>query len=291
MTPPPQTVVEVLKAGADYLAGKGVEQSRLACELLVSRLLKCKRLELYLKHNTSLSPGHMEAMRRGVKRVAGGEPVQYVLGETDFMGHTFKVDRRALIPRPETEVLVEQVLDCGLLWRNAKPVVVDVGTGTGCIVISIALEKPEGLYVGLDPDKGAIELACENAAAFGLQDKIAFAAAELSDFVDAETIDAIAANLPYIPTAEYEDLPVHIHDHEPRSALDGGPRGLSVIETVIQDAAIALKPGGHLFLEIGEKQGGAVTSLLKDSGFDKIAVKKDLADRDRVVWGVNQHYR
>lgn len=282
----PKTVVEMLKAATDYLAGKGIEQPRLACELLASRLLNCKRLELYLKFNSVLSEKKLEAMRRGVRRVAGGEPVQYVLGQTEFMGRTFKVDKRALIPRPETELLVEQVLQCDALWQKDKPVVADIGTGCGCVVISLALEKPGALYVGLDVSSEALELAHENTSAFDLEEKIAFAHAELSDFAEPESIDAIVANLPYVPTDEYEKLPVHIREHEPRVALDGGPDGLSLIEPAVQDAAIALKPGGFLFLEIGEKQGKTAKTLLNNSGFREVTIKKDLAERDRIIWGL-----
>jgi len=281
-----KTVLEVLETGAKYLAGKGVDQPRLVCELLAARLLKCKRLELYLRFNSALSERYLVAMRRGVKRVADGEPVQYVLGQTDFAGHTFKVDRRALIPRPETEVLVEQVIKCEQLWKNERPAIVDVGTGCGCVVISLAIEKPDALYVALDADENALELSRENATAFSLKGKIVFAAAELSDFAEPASLDAVVANLPYVPTAEYEKLPVHIREYEPRAALDGGPDGLSVLGPVVQDAGIALKPGGFLFLEIGENQGHAVSSLFNELGFKGVTIKRDLADRDRVVCGV-----
>lgn len=294
MTDSPKTVGEVLKAASDYLAGKGVEHPSLACELLASRLLNCKRLELSPKFNAVLSDKQLAAMRRGIKRVAIGEPVQYIIGQTDFFEHTFKVDRRALIPRPETEVLVEQVLQCEPLWdrggglpneEKKKTIIVDVGTGCGCIAISLAFKNPNALYVALDVSSEAIELARENAAALGVAKKIAFSNSELSDFVEPETIDAIVANLPYVPTTEYEKLPAHIREYEPRLALDGGPDGLSVIRLLVQDAGIALKPGGFLFLEIGEKQGEPVTTLLKNSGFKEIVIKKDLAGKDRVICG------
>jgi release factor glutamine methyltransferase len=285
MTDKPNTVAGIVDAAADYLSGKGVEEPRVAAELLLGRLLNCKRLELHLKSGQILNVKQLEAMRRGMKRVAGGEPVQYVLGEWDFMGHTFVVDRRALIPRPETEILVETVLKCEALWSRQKPVIVDVGAGSGCIVISLALAKPDALYLALDVSEEALELARENARALGLGEKIAFTNGELCDLVEPASLDAIVANLPYIPTAEYEKLPVHIRSHEPRVALDGGPTGLAVIEIVVQDAAIALKPGGRLFLEIGCDQAAAVTALLKGAGFDAIETVKDLAGRDRVVRG------
>jgi release factor glutamine methyltransferase len=287
MTPSePKTVKAVLEAGAAYLAAKGIGQDpRHVTELLLARLLRCKRLELYLRYDAELGERHLEAMRRGLRRLAQGEPVQYVLGETEFMGHPFKVDRRALIPRPETEGLVVRVLAYAPLWSQERPAVVDVGTGSGCIALSLALARPAARYLALDTSADALALARENAAALGVGDKVIFAAAELPDVMDAETADAVVANLPYVATAEYEALPVHIRDFEPRAALDGGPDGLSAIEAVVQDAAIALRPGGALFLEIGAQQAARVAALLGDAGFESVTVEPDLAGRDRIVWG------
>jgi release factor glutamine methyltransferase len=282
-----KTVKDVLKTGTDHLATKNIEHPRLICELLASRLLKCKRLELYLKFDTVLSDKLVEAMIRGIKRVGEGEPVQYVTGQTEFMGYIFKTDKRALIPRPETEILVTQVLEYGPLWQNGKPAIVDVGTGSGCIIISLALTKPDAWYIGLDISEDAVTLAKENASMLGVADKIVFTCSELPDAVDPGTISVIVSNPPYIPTAEYEKLPIHIRNHEPRFALDGGPNGLLAIETIIQDAVIALKPGGFLFLETGDTQTDAVRSLLTVAGFQEIKVFKDLAGRNRVVSGMS----
>ncbi|MFC1498912.1 peptide chain release factor N(5)-glutamine methyltransferase [Verrucomicrobiota bacterium] len=287
MTQSPQKLGEVLTAGADYLATRKIEQPRLACELLAGRLLKCKHLELPLKYGVVLNEKLLEAMRRGIKRVADGEPVQYIIGQTDFMGHTFKTDKRALIPRPETEILVEQILKCDGLWgADNQPSVVDIGTGSGCIVISIALKKPDAKYLALDVSGEALELARENAAQLGVTDKIVFANVEISDAIEPESLDAIVSNPPYIPTSEYERLPCHIREHEPQTALDGGPNGLSVIEVIVQDAAIALKSGGFLFLEIGEEQTKAVRSMFGECDFNNIQVTKDLAGKDRIVSGI-----
>jgi len=281
-----KTVKGVLAAGADYLAERNIEQPRLICELLTSRLMKCKRLELYLKYDTVLSDKVIEAMRRGVKRVGDGEPIQYVTGQAEFMGHVFKADKRALIPRPETETLVTQVLECEPLWKCGKPVIVDVGTGSGCIVVSLALSKPDALYIGLDISEQAITLARENAVALGVAEKVAFSCSELADAVEPGTLSAIVANPPYISSADCEKLPLNVRGHEPRLALDGGPDGLAVIEAVVQDSVIALKPGGFLFLEIGEPvQAKTVPALLGEAGFQDVRVARDLAGRDRVIVG------
>jgi release factor glutamine methyltransferase len=279
-----KTLGEVLDSGTQFLVRKGIENPRLACELLAARLLGCKRLELTLRHDQRLVDKHVDAMRRGLVRVAGGEPVQYVLGEWDFMEHTFHVDRRALIPRPETEQLVAAVLACTELWSRPRPAVLDVGTGTGCIAISLALARPEGIFVGLDISAEAISLAKENARRLGVADRIVLAKGEISEGVEPETMDAVVANLPYVATPEYEGLPVHIREYEPRLALDGGPNGLAVIEPVVQDAAIVLKSGGYLFLEIGADQGEGVSRLVQHEGFSAIEIRKDLAGKDRIVF-------
>lgn len=281
----PKRLLDILKAGTDYLAERGVDSPRLQCELLASRLLSCKRLELYLKFETVLGDKLVDAMRRGVKRVGAGEPVQYVIGQTEFMGHVFRVDKRALIPRPDTEVLVEQVLKDEALWAGDRSVVVDVGTGSGCIVLSLALAR-KGLFLAIDRSAEALELARENAAALGVADRVGFTLADdLSDWVEPESADAIVANLPYIRTAEWAKLPVHIKDHEPRLALDGGEDGLSVIRQLVEDGAIVLKPGGRLYLEIGYDQGSAVCELMKAGGYRDVGLFKDFGGRDRVVCG------
>jgi release factor glutamine methyltransferase len=286
VTETPRALKAVLEASADFLSRHGVEEARLKSELLATRLLNCRRLDLYLRYDLVLSEKQLEAMRRGVKRAAAGEPVQYVMGQTEFMGHVFKVDKRALIPRPETEVLVDEVLKCQPLWQSAKPLIVDVGTGCGCIAISLAKARPQAAYVALDVSPDAVALARENAAALGVSEAIVFAAAELSDCLEPEVAGAVVANLPYIRSGDCDTLPVHIRDHEPRLALDGGPTGLVTIEAVVQDSAIALRPGGYIFLEIGCDQAAAVSGLLQASGFEQIQIKPDLAGRDRIAQAV-----
>lgn len=283
MTDKPKTLSDVLKAASDYLAGKSLENPQLLCEMLAARLLKCKRLELPLSYGSEITEKQLEAMRRGTKRLAEGEPVQYIIGETEFMGHLIKTDRRALIPRPETERLIETVLDTDELWQRERPVIVEIGTGSGCMTISLALAKPDALYTAFDTSPEAIGLARENAATHRLGQNVAFADSDMSDVIDPESVDALIANLPYIPTDEYEKLPVQIKKYEPRMALDGGEDGLRVIEPTVHDASFALKPGGFLFLEIGETQAETVTSIMQNAGFTDITVRKDLNSRDRVI--------
>jgi release factor glutamine methyltransferase len=282
----PTKVVEILAASSEYLAQKGVENPGLASKLLLSRLLNCKHLELNFKFNDELSDKQLEAMRRGIKRVASGEPVQYVIGETGFRDETLKVDERALIPRPETEVLVETVLNCEALWQQEHPLIIDVGTGSGCIAISIAQTRKQARVVAFDISAEALELARTNVASAGLDSRVTLVQADVSDALEPESVDAVVSNAPYIPSAAIETLETQVKDHEPHVALDGGVNGLDVIEGVVYDAAIVLRAGGFIFLEIGADQGKAVSALLSDAGFDQVSVKKDLAARDRVVSAV-----
>jgi release factor glutamine methyltransferase len=161
----------------------------------------------------------------------------------------------------------------------------DVGTGSGCIAISLALARPEAVCVGFDVSEEALTLARENARALDAADRIAFASGDLAECMEPQCADLVVSNPPYVATADYERLPPHIRDHEPRTALDGGPSGLAIVETVIQDAAILLKPGGFLFLEIGAGQGRRVRDLLTGAGFTDVAVRPDFAGHDRVAAG------
>ncbi len=283
MSTTPATVKHVLESGAAFLDARDIGEARLKCELLAARLLKCPRLELYLQFDHVLSDAHVGAMRRGIKRLATGEPVQHILGEVTFLSHRFKVDPRALIPRPETELLVQAVLDWAELSDDA--LVVDIGTGSGCIVISLALAKTGLRCVGLDISEDALALANENAAALGVETRVAFARADLSDCVEPESVDAIVANLPYIASEECDQLPRDVRDFDPRDALDGGPDGLDVIRDIVPDAAIALRPGGRLFMEIGETQAAAVRGILEAEGFTSVTISRDLAGRDRIAVG------
>jgi release factor glutamine methyltransferase len=275
-------LIDVLQAATDYLAARGVEHARLKMEQLMSHVLQCPRLQLYMRFETTLTEPQLEALRQGLKRLAAGEPLQYVVGDTGFMGHTFKVDRRALIPRPDTEPLVEIVLACESLWQREQPAIVEVGTGSGCIIISLALAKP-GAYLAIDRDAEALALARENAERLQASERIGFREGDLLAGLADGSADAVVANLPYIRTAEVQALPRHIRDHEPLAALDGGEDGLDVIRRLVADAQRVVRPGGWLFLEIGCDQGPAVRALLEAGGYSGVAVRQDLGGRDRVV--------
>lgn len=278
-------LLDVLQASADYLAGKGVEQPRLVAEQLMSHVLKCPRLQLYVRFEKDLDESQLVPLRAGLKRLGAGEPLQYVVGDTGFMGHTFKVDRRALIPRPDTETLIAAVLECGDLWSRPSVAVADIGTGSGCVAVSLVLGRPEVRVMAVDLHPEVLDLARENAVLNGVAGRIEFRQGDLLQGLGSEMLDAVAANLPYIATEDCAKLPCHIRAHEPLSALDGGPDGLDLIRRLTREARVVLKPGGWLFLEIGFDQGPAVVGWLIDNGFVNVTVRPDLGGRDRVVSG------
>ena len=294
----------IAKAGA-YLQAKAVPDAQVAAELLAARLLKTGRGTLAAHLEKDVPEKWLEAMRRGMARLANGEPIQYVLGEWDFRHLTLKCDRRALIPRPETEELVTRVLahlnrSYSSVPRSPfpvprspfpvphSPVIVDVGTGTGAIVLSLAQEfKGDAAFLGTDVSEDAIALAQENAAKCGLADRVKFAVADgLDDFDEPECVDVIVSNPPYIESAVCDTLDPRVRDYEPRLALDGGVTGLDFYDRYLGDALNILKPGGAVFFEIGENQGAALAKLMADYGFGEVKIEKDFAGHDRYASGV-----
>lgn len=279
-------LIEVLQSGADYLAGKGVETPRLVMEHLMAHVLKCPRLQLYIRFEAPIPEDTLVVLRGGIKRLGAGEPLQYVVGDVEFMGHRFVTDKRALIPRPDTEPLVNAVLACEALWTLDKPVIVDVGTGSGCIVVSLALARPGADYRAVDRSEAALDLARDNAARLGVAAGIGFQSGDLLSGFGPQSLDAVVANLPYITTADCAGLPRHIREHEPLSALDGGADGLDLIRRLIGEARSALRPGGPIFLEIGFDQAARVVDTLRSGAFRDPVVCQDLGGRDRVVHAI-----
>ncbi len=279
---------EVISKTARFLEDRNVPDAQVAAELMVARLLGSSRGFLVSEMEKEASERHLAAMRRGMARLSAGEPVQYVLGEWDFRRLTLKCDKRALIPRPETEQLVERVLAHLSAMKGAPGLVIDVGTGTGAIILSIAAEfRGGGVFLGTDVSEDAIALATENAGRCGLSDRVRFAVADgLDDFDEPQSVDVIVSNPPYVATSVCEKLDRRVRDYEPRIALDGGAEGLDFYERYLADALNLLKPGGAVFFEIGEGQGDAVGSMMAGYGFTGIKVEKDFAGLDRYASGV-----
>ena len=272
-----------------YLESKNVPDARVASELMAARLLRSSRGFLNSFYEKEVPEKFLEAMRRAMRRLVAGEPLQYVLGEWDFRSLTLKCDPRALIPRPETEELVTRVLK----WLKGNPsdeprFIVDVGTGTGAIILSLAAEyKGPAVFLGTDISEAAISLAKENAAKCALDGRVKFTVMDgLDDFDEPEVVDVLVSNPPYIESAVCETLDPRVKDFEPRLALDGGMSGLDFYDRYLADALNILKPGGAVFFEIGENQGDSVAKLMEGYGFSDVRIEKDYSGHDRYASAV-----
>jgi release factor glutamine methyltransferase len=274
------TLAEVLAGATGYLAERGVESPRLDAEHLVSRALGLSRIELYTQHDRPLTENERAATRELVQRRGRREPLAYVLGDWDFRRLTLKTDARALVPRPETEVVVERCL--ALLEGVQAPRVVDVGTGTGAIALAIADERPDAHVTATDISATALALAHENAAANALD--VAFVESDLLAAVDG-SFDLVVSNPPYVLAAELESLEPEVRDWEPRGALlDEGQTAR------LADEARAVLDG-WLVLEAHAELAQDLASTLTSLGYESVTVSSDLAGRDRVVearWRLTQ---
>ncbi|HLK44768.1 MAG TPA: peptide chain release factor N(5)-glutamine methyltransferase [Acidimicrobiales bacterium] len=268
------TLAEVLRGATDYLSARGVPTPRVDAELLLARALGLQRIELYTQHDRPLTEAERAAARDLVARRGAREPLAYVLGDWDFHRLTLKTDRRALVPRPETEVLAERCLE--LLDGVPAPRVLDVGTGTGAIALTLKSERPDADVVATDASPDALALARENAAALGLD--VSFVQTDLADGVDGP-FALVVSNPPYVLAAELDALEPEVRDWEPRAALvDEGQTG-----RLVEDARAVLD--GRLVLEVHEERAAEVAAALDAAGYVDVKVGADLAGRDRVVEG------
>mgnify|MGYP001088132654 CR=1 FL=1 len=273
----------VLKAAKEQLSICNIDEPTLLSEYIIAHTLQCQRLELYACNEKLLSAAEICDIQNRIERLKKGEPLQYILGSTCFFEHNYKTDRRALIPRPETETLVETAVNYDDLWHMPHPCIVDVGTGCGCIVISMVLARPQAEYIATDISKKALSLAKENAQLYNVSEQIKFICCDLLSKVALASADAVISNPPYVSATDRENLPRHIREHEPAIALDGGNDGLKIIKRLIYQAFNTLKPQGFLFMEIGSDQRQDVQYLLKQTGFHDIKISHDLSGKDRVV--------
>jgi release factor glutamine methyltransferase len=275
------TVLELLQTTTAYFGKKGVEQPRLSIEHLLADSLGKKRIELYLEFDRSLSALELGPLREKVRRRAEGEPLQHLLGHWDFYGRTFKTDKRALIPRPETELLVEtllkEVANCG----EPASRLVDVGTGSGVLAITLALERPELEVFALDLSEDALALARENAERLGVLDRVAFHRSDLLEGIEGP-FHWIVANLPYIPTSDLNRLQREVK-FDPGLALDGGKDGLTIIKRLIESVPGKIASNGMIALEIGQGQSQRVLGFLADHNYRDISIKKDYQGVERLL--------
>ena len=270
------TLDQVLAEGEEQLRRAGIDTARLDAELLVAKALGLTRLDLYLDRGRTLSVEELAASRQLLDRRGGREPLAYVLGEWGFRRLTLRVDRRALVPRPETEIVAGRCLE--LVQGFEAPDVLDIGTGSGAIALAIADEHPGARVTAIDVSEDALELARENAAATGLS--ITFELRDLRDGLDG-MYDLVVSNPPYVGVEEIERLEPEVRDWEPRTATVGEEHtGL-----IARSARDALRAGGWLVLEVADGHGASVASLLRELGYARVQASPDLAGRDRVVEG------
>jgi release factor glutamine methyltransferase len=278
-----ERALELTRKAAGVFEEKGFENPRLEAELLLAAVLGVKRLDLYLQHDRPVHPAELDRFREYVRRRLRHEPLQYIVGTAHFRGLELCVDGRVLIPRPETEVLVGAVLE----WCAGRSglSVLDVGTGSGAIALSLAAEGTFERVVASDISAEALEVAATNAARTGLEGRVEFRRGPLLDVVArGESFSVVVSNPPYVAERDREGLMPEVRDHEPAAALFGGADGMAVIDALLAGAAACLEPGGLLALEIGADQAALVqASAGRGGNWGGIRLLRDLAGRDRVV--------
>ena len=275
------SVLEIIKRTTEFFEKRGVESPRLNAELLIGHALGLKRMQLYLQFERPLVELELERIRPLVKRRGNREPLQYITGETDFFGLKLKVDRRALIPRPETERLIE-LLTQQLLEPPAA--VLDLGTGSGAIALALAKVYPEALVTALDDSEEALSLARENAEACGLAGRLKFVRSDwFSALPPGEKYQLIITNPPYLTDAETAEAQPEVKDFEPHHALSAGINSAAALEHIIGAARSFLPPGGLLACETGIAQHPALLSQAKAKGYARVDSLRDLTGRERYL--------
>ncbi|MDD3581185.1 MAG: peptide chain release factor N(5)-glutamine methyltransferase [Desulfobacca sp.] len=281
------TILELLRWTTDYFKAKGVSEPRAAAQVLLAHCLGLERIELYLQYNKPLTAEELASFKTLIRRRLTGEPTQYITGHQEFWSLDFLVTPAALIPRPETEILIEAVLEQVQQPDSplAKGPVLDVGTGSGVLAVVLARTLPDPWVVALDLSATALALAQENARRLGAADRISFVQGDLSQpLAPGPTFALIVSNPPYVPTGDWQRLPRETRDFEPRAALDGGPDGLAVIRRLISTAHQYLLPGGLLALEMGQGQAEAVLDLIaQQAAYGPAQLRRDYQQIQRVV--------
>lgn len=273
------TLKELKKIGFEYSNELGADKS--ASELIIMRKFGVTRAELIIGEKV-LPDSFADVLRECLRRVANGEPIQYIVGSEEFMSLNFKVTPDVLIPRPETELLVEMLIE--RFQNSAAPMFLEIGTGSGCIAVSLAKYLPAARITALDISPEALKIAAENAAANGVSNQIEFIERDIkSGFGNLPLYDCVVSNPPYISSGVISSLDKNVRDFEPPSALDGGADGLDFYRLIT--ASAPLNPGGVLAYEIGFDQGGQVRGLLRANNFKNVRVLPDLEGRDRIVTG------
>jgi release factor glutamine methyltransferase len=280
-----RTVLELLTLSADYLESKGVPSARLNAETLLAATLDCKRLELYLRYDQPLKESEVDRYREYIARRGKYEPTPYILGTMEFYGVEVAIDRSSLIPRQETEILVEAILDSrknGGEFRAAE-----IGVGSGAVSLALATNLPEARIVGYEKSEAALALAKRNAERLELADRVEFRKADaLADgFLEGERFDLVFSNPPYVSEQEYKTLQPEILKFEPPEAVTDFADGFSFYRRIVAVAKDALVEGGAIFFEVGDGKADEVARLTSEAGYRDVEKIKDYIDVERVVKG------
>jgi release factor glutamine methyltransferase len=282
------TVRDILHKSTAYLAERGVDSPALSAQLLLGKALGLSRLDLLLQSDRPLAEAELAAARELVRRRGRGEPAAYILGEKEFFGLAFAVTPATLIPRPETEHLIEEAE--ARFARDAVLAFADLGTGSGCLAVTLAVRFVRARGLAVDLSAEALAVAQANAGRHGVGERLRLVQGDFADLaglgVAPGGLDLIVANPPYVSDAEHAATSPEVRDFEPRTALVPGPAGLSGLEAIAAlapGAHAALRPGGWLLLEMGWTQAAAVRDILARAGFAEVFIRKDLAGRDRVA--------
>ncbi|MBN2183443.1 MAG: peptide chain release factor N(5)-glutamine methyltransferase [Sedimentisphaerales bacterium] len=281
------TISKLLNWVSQYLTEKGIDSPRLSAELLLSDVLKLKRIELYTQYNKTVEKQQLDKLRELVRRAGQHEPIAYLVGKTEFYSMEINVTPDCLIPRPETELLVQRAVEF-LRTRDGIQRVCDLCTGSGCIAAAIAKNYPNARTIATDICDAALAVAASNVLKYQLQDKITLLSGDLFDPIipqlDVGKFDLIVCNPPYVSGSEYEKLEKNIKDYEPRLALFAGEDGMDIYRRIIEEVDSFLKTDAALILEIGYAQGRAIKELLEQTGiFIEIKIEKDFNNNDRIV--------
>lgn len=273
----------------DWLRGalkdKGIDDARLCAELLVAHVIGCQRLRLYMEADRPATPDELTKLRDLAKRALNHEPVQYLVGEASFYGISLKADKRALIPRPETQALVDEAVNAIKGIGDRALLVADICTGSGCVAIAIASQAPTAIVHACDIDANALALTAENIERTKLTDRITIFEGDLLAALPGDKpYDAIVANPPYIPDDEWAAVAPNVKDHEPTHALRGGADGLDLVRPLITQAAERLRPGGLLAIEIATARSEEALQLLTaDDRYRDARIVRDFAGRPRII--------
>ena len=289
MNKPVWTIIKILDWTKQYFADRGVENPRLDAEVLLCAVLQCERIKLYMDFERPLTGAELSQYKKYVARRGQHEPLAYILGEKEFMRNSFKVTPATLVPRPETELLVESLIKVARgLKADGDVKILDIGTGSGAIIVSLLDYLPNAKGVGVDISVDALIVAEENSRRIGVRERAGFMQSDLFSRIPADKkFDIIVSNPPYIPAADIAGLAKDVQK-EPRGALDGGADGLDFYRRIISEAMDHMTDEGILAFEVGINQAQVVAELCRKAGFKATAIRKDYADIERMVFAVKE---